>query len=72
MKTKCYLKALEEHLTSQLTCLLSWGPGYSSRPLYSLAKWSWLGSKCIHEEEAQLHQPLGHMVPPKHAAQVEE
>lgn len=66
-----YLKALQEHLSSQLTGLLSGGPGYGGGggPFCDLAKWSRFGSECIHEEEAQLHQPLGHMIPTKHAAQ---
>ncbi|TNN87803.1 hypothetical protein EYF80_001767 [Liparis tanakae] len=62
-----------KHLSSQLACLLIGGPGYGSRrrPFCGLAKWSRSGSECIHKEEAQLHQPLGHMIPTKHTAQAE-
>lgn len=63
-----YLKALQEHPSSQLACLLSRGPDYGHRPFCGLTKWSRFGSKCIHKEEAQLHQPLGHMIPTEHTA----
>lgn len=64
-----HLKALQEHLSSQFTCLLSWSPAHSSRTFCSLTKWSRFGSKSIHQGKAKLYQTLSHMIPTKHAAQ---
>lgn len=69
IKYNNHLKALQEHLSSQFTCLLSWSPGHSTRTFCSFTKWSRFGSKSIHEGEAKLYQTLSHMIPTKHAAQ---
>lgn len=68
IKHKNYLKALQEHMSSQFTRLLSWSPGHRTRTFCSLTKRSRFGSKSIHEGEAKLYQTLSHMIPTKHAA----
>lgn len=69
IKYNNHLKALQKHLSSQFTCLVSWSPAHSTRTFCSLTKWSRFGSKSIHEGEAKLYQTLCHMIPTKHAAQ---
>lgn len=63
-----YLEALQQHLSSQLARQLSRGPRHGGGPFSSLPERSRFGSKRVHEEEAQLHQALSHMVPAEHAA----
>lgn len=65
-RIKNYLKALQQHLSSQFARQLSRGPGYSHWTFCSLAKRSRFRSKGVHEEEAELHQTLSHMIPTEH------